>query len=220
MTSSNKGSWLLVLAVLLVPILPWVVVGPWLEPWAAGVVSGGGVAGVSRGWLAVLGVGLLAADSFLPVPSTLVMSGLGLALGLVLGGAAAALGAFLSGTVAYWVCRRWGAGLARRLAGAEGLARVETMMGRHGPLLIAATRSVPVVQEATACLAGAARMPVKLYFSALALGCLPTGFAYAAIGASALQNRTLAVVLSLAVPLVTWPCVHLALRRGRVEAVR
>ena len=110
--------------------------------------------------------------------------------------------------------------MARRIAGEKGLGRVETMMGRHGALLIAATRSVPVVQEATACLAGATRMPARLYFSALALGCVPTGFAYAAIGASALQNRTLAVGLSLAVPLVTWPFVGLALRWGRAAAQR
>lgn len=215
MASSNKGFWSLVLAVVLVPILPWVVLGPWLEVWAAGLVTGEGGAGTSRVLLAALGLALLAGDSFLPIPSTLVMSGLGLALGVALGGLAAAAGVFLSGTIAYAVCRRWGAGLARRIAGEKGLARVEEMMSRHGALLIAATRSVPVVQEATACLAGAARMPAKLYFSALALGSLPTGFAYAAIGASALQNRTLAVVLSLALPLVTWPLVAWALRRGR-----
>lgn len=200
------------LAVVLVPILPWIVLGPWLEWWAAGLVTGEGTIGSSRQWLAALGVTLLAGDSFLPIPSTLVMSGLGLALGVVLGGAAAALGVFLSGTIAYLVCRRWGAGMARRIAGEKGLARVAGAMSHHGPLLIAATRSVPVVQEATACLAGATRMPAKRYFAALALGCLPTGFAYSSIGASALQDRSWAVGLSIALPLLTWPFVALALR--------
>lgn len=212
MIASNKGIWLLGLAVVLVPILPWIVLGPWLEVWAAGLVSGEGAAGKSRELLAALGVTLLAGDSFLPIPSTLVMSGLGLALGVVLGGSAAALGVFLSGAIAYLVCRRWGSGMARRIAGEKGLARVEGAMSRHGPLLIAATRSVPVVQEASACLAGATRMPAKRFFTALALGCIPTGFAYAAIGASALQNRSLAVGLSVALPLLTWPVVALALR--------
>ena len=206
---------MLVLAVLLVPILPWIVLGPWLEGWAAGLVTGEGAAGTSRELIAALGVALLAGDSFLPIPSTLVMSGLGLALGAVLGGLVAAVGVFLSGGIAYAVCWRWGGGMARRIAGEKGLSRVEAAMNRHGALLIAATRSVPVLQEATACLAGATRMPAKLYFSALALGCIPTGFAYAAIGASALQNRAMAIVLSLAVPVVTWPVVHLALRGTR-----
>jgi uncharacterized membrane protein YdjX (TVP38/TMEM64 family) len=159
-----------------------------------------------------MGVALLAGDSFLPVPSTLVMSALGLALGTLLGGLAAACGLFLSGAIAYLVCRRWGSGWARRIAGEKGLARVESAMRQQGPWLIAATRSVPVVQEASSCLAGVAGMPARIYFSVLAVGCVPTGFAYAAIGASALENRWWAVALSVAVPLLTWPLVYLPLR--------
>ena len=212
MIKSNHRIWLLVMAVLLVPILPWVVLGPRLELWAAGMVSGDGASGLSRALLGALGVSLLASDSFLPIPSTLVMSALGLTLGTVLGGLAASVGVFLSGTIAYLVCRRWGAGMAQRIAGEKGLARVEAAMRRQGVLLIAATRSVPVVQEATACLAGVTRMPPKLFFSSLAAGCIPTGFAYAAIGASALHNQWWAVGLSFVVPLVTWPLVNLVVR--------
>jgi uncharacterized membrane protein YdjX (TVP38/TMEM64 family) len=212
MDAANKRIWLLVFAVVLVPILPWIVLGPRLEPWATGLMTGGGVSAVSREVLAMAGVALLAGDSFLPVPSTLVMSALGLALGVVFGGLAASVGVFLSGTIAYMVCRRWGVGMARRIAGEKGMARVEAAMSRQGLWLIAATRSVPVVQEATACLAGVTRMPARLFFSALAAGSVPTGFAYAAIGASALHNRWCAVALSLLVPVITWPLVHLAVR--------
>jgi uncharacterized membrane protein YdjX (TVP38/TMEM64 family) len=214
MNKANRGIWLLVLAMLLVPILPWIVLGPRLELWAAGMVSGEGAAGFSRTLLGALGVGLLASDSFLPIPSTLVMSALGYALGTLIGGLAASVGVFLSGAIAYWVCRRWGAGMARRIAGEKGLARVDVAMRQHGVWLIAATRSVPVVQEATACLAGVAQMPAKLFFIALAVGCVPTGFAYAAIGASALHSQWWAVGLSLAVPLVTWPLIHRFVRRS------
>jgi len=212
MIKPGFGIWLLVLAVLLVPILPWLVLGPRLEVWAAGLVSGEQASGLSRSLVGVVGVGLLASDSFLPIPSTLVMSGLGLALGAVVGGLAASAGVFLSGAIAYLVCRRWGAGMARRIAGEKGLVRVEEAMRRQGPLLIAATRSVPVVQEATACLAGVTQMPAKLFFTALAAGCIPTGFAYAAIGSSALHNPWWAVGLSVLVPLVTWPLVQLIVR--------
>lgn len=166
----------------------------------------------TRALVGTIGVGLLAGDSFLPIPSTLVMSALGLALGVVVGGVAASLGVFLSGTIAYLVCRRWGTSVAYRIAGEKGMARVEAAMNRRGPVLIVATRSVPVLQEATACLAGLTRMPAKLFFAALAAGCIPTGFAYAAIGASALHNQWWAVGLSLIVPLVTWPLVQWVVR--------
>ena len=202
------------LAMVLVPILPWIVLGPRLELWAAGLVSGEGATGHSRSLAGVIGIGLLASDSFLPIPSTLVMSALGLALGTLVGGMAASVGVFLSGAIAYGVCRRWGTGVARKIAGEKGLARVDAAMREQGVWLIAATRSVPVVQEATACLAGVTRMPAKLFFTALAAGCLPTGFAYAAIGASALQSRWVAVALSLALPLATWPLIHRSLRRS------
>lgn len=208
--------WMLVLGVLLVPIIPWMLLGPWLEPWAAGLLGEEGH-NTSRGVVALAGVGLLASDSFLPIPSTLVMSGAGLALGGIGGGVVASVGLFLSGAVAYLVCRRWGVGMARRICGDSGLARVEAAMERYGPWLILASRSVPVLQEATSCLAGVVNLPARLYFAALAAGCIPTGFAYAAIGASAVQNRWWAVGLSFAVPLVTWALVYGAMsacRRG------
>ena len=207
----------MVLAMLLVPILPWIVLGPRMELWAAGMVSGEGASGLSRTLLGALGVGLLASDSFLPIPSTLVMSALGFALGTLIGGLAASAGVFLSGAIAFWVCRRWGAGMARRIAGEKGLARVDAAMQQQGVWLIAATRSVPVVQEATACLAGVTQMPAKLFFSALAAGCIPTGFAYAAIGASALHDRWWAAGLSIVLPLVTWPFVYLVVRSSGRE---
>ncbi len=205
----------LLLAILLVPILPWMVLGPRLEPWAAAAVSEGGLAGASRLGFGGLGVGLLAGDSFLPIPATLVMSALGGGLGWLWGGAASAVGLFLSGSIAFLVCRRWGGRLARRIAGERGLAWVEDSMQRHGPLVIAATRSVPVVQEAASCLAGATGLAPRAYFAALAVGCVPTGFAYAAIGASALKSLWWAAGASIVLPLATWPLVYLALRRGK-----
>ncbi|MFT3869011.1 MAG: VTT domain-containing protein [Nibricoccus sp.] len=219
MLKTRFGIWCLIVAVLLVPILPWLVFGPRLEMWALGLVSGENGSNFSRWLVGALGVGLLAGDSFLPIPSTLVMSALGLALGVVAGGIAASLGVFLSGTIAYLVCRRWGVDMARRIAGEKGLAKLGATMSREGALLIAVTRSVPVVQEATACLAGVTKMPPRLFFTALGAGCLPTGFAYAAIGASALRSQAWAIGLSLVVPLVTWLLIQAfvgAVDRGKI----
>ncbi|PTY05117.1 hypothetical protein DB347_16705 [Opitutaceae bacterium EW11] len=207
---------LLLFAALLIPILPWLAVGQPMENWITGAISA--QATLSRGTVALLGIGLLAGDSFLPVPSTFVMSGLGLALGILLGGLLSSAGVFLSGFIAYTACRRFGVGFARRIAGEEGLARVEEAMNRLGPVVIAATRSVPVVQEASACLAGLVHMSRRAFVTSLAAGSLPTGFAYAAIGASALQNRNLAIVLSIAVPALSWPIIWWTIRRANAKA--
>ncbi|MBS0631224.1 MAG: VTT domain-containing protein [Verrucomicrobia bacterium] len=127
----------------------------------------------------------------------------------------ASVGIFLSGTIAYLCCRRFGVALARRIAGEAGLERVREGMRRLGPLTIAVTRSVPVVQEATACLAGLTEMPARSFFGSLAAGSVPTGFAYAAIGASALQSEGWALALSLLVPALTWPVIYWVLRSAR-----
>lgn len=207
--------WWLLGAVLLVPIIPWLLVGAPLEAWVEGAI---GEAGRSRpqAWIGALaGVTVLAVDSFLPIPSTLMMSALGFAFGALWGGLLASLGIFLSGTVAYLCCRRFGVALARRIAGESGLERVREGMRRLGPLTIAVTRSVPVVQEATACLAGLTEMPARSFFASLAAGSVPTGFAYAAIGTSALQSEGWALALSLLVPALTWPVIYWVLRSAR-----
>lgn len=207
----NRRVVFLLLSALLIPILPWLVVGQPMEAWITGAMDTSSA--LPRGSVGLLGVALLAGDSFLPVPSTLVMSALGYALGILAGGALASLGVFLSGLIAYYGCRRFGAGLARRIAGERGLMRVSEVMERVGPVVIAVTRSVPVVQEASACLAGLVRMRPSAFLPALAAGCVPTGFAYAAIGASALHHRDLAIALSIGIPAASWPIIWWVIRR-------
>ncbi|MFA5264725.1 MAG: VTT domain-containing protein [Opitutaceae bacterium] len=199
----------------MIPILPWLLLGWFLEDWQLLIMTDQGIMAAHRGWVAVLGVVFLAADCFLPVPSTILMSAEGYALGALAGGLAASLGAFLSGLIAYLVCRRMGAGFALRIAGEKGLARVRSAMERAGPLVIILTRSVPILQEASSCLAGMTRMSFGIYCGSLALGCLPVGFVYAAIGASTIKDKTLALSLSLLVPALTWSLVYLAIRRTR-----
>ena len=210
-----KRIWLLLVVVFLIPIVPWLIIGAPLESWIEGVLRDSAAAGYRQWGAALLGLTVLAGDSFLPVPSTIVMSLLGLAFGVFLGGVLASVGLSLSGLVAYGLCRRFGVGIARRIAGETGLERVRNTMTRLGPITIAVTRSVPVLQEATSCLAGLAQMPARKYVPALLAGCIPTGFAYAAIGASALVSERAAVVLSIAIPAVSWPLIYLALRSGR-----
>ncbi len=213
MPAPRRSLWLLLMVALAVPLLPWLAAGYWIEHWQTQVFSDPGALTAHRGPMAALGLGLLAADSFLPVPSTLVMSGLGYALGTLWGGLVAAAGVFSSGLIAYAACRRFGSRLAVRLAGEANLDRLRETLAHVGPLIIAVTRSVPILQEASSCLAGVVPMPFRTYVAALAVGSIPTGLAYAAIGASALHHRPLAVGLSLVVPALTWPVIYLVLRR-------
>lgn len=150
------------------------------------------------------GIGLLVADILLPIPSTVVMSALGLTYGIWLGGLYAATGTTLAGLIAYALSRALGRPLARRLAGEEGLRAGEALFQGGGAWLVAGSRCLPILPEAIACLAGLHRMPFKTYAFALACGSLPTGFLFAAIGALGQEEPGWALALSVMAPIGLW----------------
>ena len=155
-------------------------------------------------WAWLAGIGLLVGDLALPIPSTIVMSALGVIYGALMGGVLAGAGSMLSGVVAYGLSRWAGRPMAVRFAGEEGLARTEALFARSGAWLVLTSRWLPVLPEAVACLAGLARMPFRTFFAALAVGSLPMGFAFATIGALARDQETLAVALSIILPVAAW----------------
>lgn len=155
-------------------------------------------------WAWLAGVLLLCADIVLPIPSTVVMSALGLMYGWWLGGLIAAGGSMLSGVVAYSACRALGHRAAIWIAGEEGLAKGERLFSKHGGWLVATSRWMPVLPEAVACLAGLVRMPWRVFLISLVCGSLPLGFGFAAIGALGASSPGLAITLSAVVPVLLW----------------
>jgi uncharacterized membrane protein YdjX (TVP38/TMEM64 family) len=147
---------------------------------------------------------LLVSDILLPVPSTIIMSALGLMYGWFIGGLLASLGSFLAGLTAYFACRWLGRPAALWLAGEKGLRRGEELFARRGGWLVALSRWMPVLPEAIACLAGLVKMNLRTYLISLACGSLPVGFAFAAIGALGKTSPTTAILLSAVVPVLLW----------------
>ena len=163
---------------------------PWLESHLA------------YGWL--VGIALLVADLFLPIPGTVVMSVLGNVYGPLLGGIVSALGSFLAGMLGYSLCRCFGHGVALKLAGASDLEKGEHLFERSGGWMVALSRCLPLLPEVIACLAGLASMPLRKFTIALACGALPVGFVFAWIGTLGQERPGLAIGLSLAIPPVLW----------------
>lgn len=210
----KRGTWLFTILILLILagiIVPFMI---WGEQFDAALSLEG-----TRAWLAnygawawLAGILLLVSDILLPVPSTIVMSALGLMYGWFIGGLIAAAGSFLSGIVAYLGCRWLGRPAALWIAGEEGLRKGGRLFATSGGWLVAVSRWMPVLPEAIACLAGLVGMRWRVYVIALACGSLPVGFAFAAIGALGNTNPGWAIVLSALLPIMLWLMAHHWLR--------
>jgi len=153
-------------------------------------------------WL--VGISLLIADLFLPIPSTIVMSALGWLYGPLLGGLVSSTGLFISAQIAYQLSRRLGRPIAVRLSGEECLRTAAAWFSRTGGACIAISRCLPVLSEAIACLAGISRFPERDFFAASLLGAIPAGFAFAYIGHLGRENYTAATALSTILPILLW----------------
>ena len=143
---------LLALAAILIPFVLWEAeISGWANRFLAGEASRGAVA-------LVLG-GLLASDVLLPVPSSLVSTTAGYLLGLAPGAAVSWLGMTAGALVGYFLGTRPARALTQRLVGEDELQRAQRIHERYGDWALIASRSVPVLAEASVVFAGVAGMP-------------------------------------------------------------
>jgi 3-dehydroquinate synthase len=175
---------LLTLAAVAVPAVPWAIwgtrldraVADWLDPLPPAPV------------LAGLEIGVLAADILLPVPSSLVATLGGAALGVVPGTACAWLG-MTAGALAGWALGRVAGGTLAAIDPADRL-RLDRERRRLGPFLVVLSRPLPLVAEAVALLAGGTRMPAG--------GNVAVAAAWSIAGSVGGRGETLPAVLAAA----------------------
>ncbi|MEO7650288.1 MAG: VTT domain-containing protein [Bryobacteraceae bacterium] len=152
--------------------------------------------------LASLVVGLLAADVFLPIPSSIVGTGAGVLLGYSAGFAAAWLGLTLGCALGYWFGRTAGRALISRVVTEEELARAENLFTQFGTLALLICRGVPVMAEVSVIFAGISRMPLRTFGVAVASSNAGISAAYVAIGYYALKMDSfwLGLIGAIALP--------------------
>jgi uncharacterized membrane protein YdjX (TVP38/TMEM64 family) len=168
-------------------------------------------------WL--IGLALLAADAFLPVPAPPVMATMGVLYGTVVGGIIAATGSILAGLVGFGIGRLAGKKALRLFAKDSELAELRRFFDTWGAAGIVASRALPVAPEVLTVLAGIARMHVGRFMLALLLGGIPIGILLAWAGSQVGQSSGLLLVLTL-IPAGLW-CTYLLLMartRGKQAA--
>lgn len=155
---------------------------------------------------AVTVIALLAADVFLPIPSSFVMLLSGAAFGVWWGSLVSLVGSIAGEWLGFELARRYGRRASARLVGDDELARLSGIFDRHGAVAIAVTRAVPVVMETMSVVAGLSRMRRSTFLKASLAGTLPIVIIYAYAGAVSREMGSVipAVVILMAVAGCGW----------------
>lgn len=169
--------------------------------------------------VAALGVGLLVADVFIPVPSSLVMVAHGALFGAALGALLSVVGSVLAAALGFWIGRRGGP-LLDRIMSAEERARGDRLIARHGGLAVVLSRPLPILAETVSILAGTSPMRWSKLLLAATLGVLPPSLLYAITGASAatLDDQVLMFAAVMGAAVLFWLISRAVERRLSPEA--
>lgn len=201
--ASIPRALLLVALLLAAPIVPFILAGERIEAWVSQWLT----PALSPELAAVVVVGVLATDVFLPVPSSLVSTWAGARLGLAAGTLAVWCGMMAGSVLGFAAARYGGRPLVERWIGREDLARLDTLAERQAWWLLILTRPLPVLAEAAVLLVGALRLNWRDFWLATAPVSLALAAAYAALGRVAQHESwtAAALALSVAAPLAaTW----------------
>lgn len=194
----------------LAPFLVW---GDWWERFLAPEAA---VAMLERagpwGWL--LGIALLVGDLLLPLPSTVVISALGLCYGPWVGGLVGGAGSMLAGFAGYGACRALGEPAVRFLLGERDLERGRRFFAGSGAWVVALSRWLPLLPEVVSCFAGLNRMPSGRFAFALACGSLPMALVWAWVGSVGRSEPGLMLLASGLAPVLLWGLASALLRRS------
>jgi uncharacterized membrane protein YdjX (TVP38/TMEM64 family) len=143
-----------------------------------------------------------------------VIAGLGIIYGTVLGGLLGSVGLITGGLLGYVLMLTSARRMVRRLVGPQSLNTMQGLFERAGSWAIILTRSLPYsIPEAMVFLAGLAGMPMGKFTAALAIGSVPTAFAFAAIGAGWADRPILALAASYVLPTLLLPVALYVTRR-------
>ena len=144
---------------------------------------------------ATIGVLLLVADVFLPIPSSLVMVAHGALFG-VAGGTILSLVGSTAAALTGFALGRAGNTAVRRIVTPEEHQRAGELLRRWGVLAIAVSRPVPILAETVAILAGSSPLTWRQITFASAAGSLVPSLVYARAGADASEVASQIVIFA------------------------
>ena len=158
------------------------------------------------GWVAALiGGGLLLADVFIPVPSSVIMIAHGAAFG-VLGGFLLSFAASVGGAMIGWWVGNRGSPVMNRIITPREKRQANTFILRYGLLAIIISRLLPIVAETVAIMAGTTDIGWKRMLVATSIGAVPPALVYAIAGSATtdFSSGLLVTVGVILVAVIAW----------------
>lgn len=152
----------------------------------------------------IIGMLLLVSDLFLPIPTTVIIGGMGAVMGPAWAILFGWMGLTISGLVGYGFAR-WGKrGWVDRQVPLDERLRYSRWFDRWGGLTIIITRFLPILPEVFSVLAGLGGMHLRHFTIAVSLGSLPPAIVYAQLGAVFSDNPMVAIAGFVLVSVASW----------------
>jgi uncharacterized membrane protein YdjX (TVP38/TMEM64 family) len=197
-----KRYWMLVVAIMLFFLISFLIVDQLQIPILTDPHFLMQNAGIGA---ALLGVALLIADVFLPVPSSIIMLLNGALFGILPGALLSLTGTMGADWLGFYLGRasaRW----LNRLVPPEQVAQANALLEKWGLIAVIVTRPVPILAETLTIVAGTSRMSwLEITLASLA-GSLPMVILYAIVGATAAtwDGALLSFGLVIVIAAVVW----------------
>lgn len=209
---SGRKLFGLLFLVLLVPVLPFLLAGPYLESLIEQAIRLLQIP--SAIFLATIGA--LAVDIFLPVPSSAVITFAGARCGVVGGTLAGFLGLSLGCGIGYELSRWLGPRLLARYSSASDTAMIQALAERWGALGTILSRPLPILGETAVLVLGCLEMDRRIFYLAAGGANLVIAMVYAASGRFGEASGLLPWILaaSLFVPVLSTCQARRILRQG------
>jgi uncharacterized membrane protein YdjX (TVP38/TMEM64 family) len=183
-----------------IPIVPFVWLGASFEAGLLKALSEPSSHGAVVSWV----IGLLAADMFLPVPSSAVITYAGGVLGLLGGTLTAWVGLSVGAVGGFGLARLFGESIARRFSESDDIERMSRFTQQHGATALMLTRALPILAEACVLMLGVGRLSWRQFLPPMLTSNFLLSLTYAACGAYFHGSNAfpVAIIASGAVPLI------------------
>jgi uncharacterized membrane protein YdjX (TVP38/TMEM64 family) len=182
--------------VLFVPVIPFVLLGWYLEPNVEALVRSEWLIGRPALAASIL-IGLLVADVLLPIPSSLICTISGSLLGPWIGTMTNWIGLSLAAVVGYELGSCFGRPLAIRLQSKQSLERAGHLNEKYGLWTLVLFRGIPILAEASVIAAGLCRQSRLRFLPPVLAANLGISAAYGLLGSWSLAGNWLAIALAI-----------------------